>query len=635
MADVLPMRVMPMVSPIPKGASKSARPKRISFLDLPGELRNSIYALVVEIPDPLLIAGVERPALYRRPGDGNHALTASESQTHCTTDCYTGTGRLDPTCLLSTNHPCIDLFLSCRQIYHEVASVFFVNNTFSIIRETHFHDWRGFSFAALHSWLLQMGSQRHMLRKIGIGVETLCPESCDQEDTIAHNLDLETLTVDLWAVVGAMWSSQISAKISLQYQPPLLAGRNTGYHHLTYDRRHYDFAALERLLEAIIQEDSLHIRRYARLIRHIYVNPQGNEGVVLYVSSTKHECDDKGWDFRPSRYHACLDNRQYFSIESGSAIRIKRHHPTLLTLPGHLRNDIFGRVLYPQGITHVDVDTTGPIALVAPGLRFVNKELYESYDIGCFWWDSPLVLSTSVDCDKPSSTNFAGLRRWFSAGASQMLPYRGRITASMKSTPDIIIHLNVQVPGLWSSVKSLEANANPKWELKKLRLDIRELILVTAHLPAFMARNRTQDHQQVTIELAIWKADQKGRSQVRAKHEFSLSDLRTNVMRGIACLTAVHGLDRKAQCPQIFINGYGEAVGYSCWRSAVSAYDVPPVPFNILDTGFDWDSALEEHKRPYRLFDGSIACYADYLWRVFTGGDPDECAKMVFCLRED
>jgi hypothetical protein len=63
-----------------KGGSKERHADKVPFLDLPGELRNQVYALLVVFPHPLRIVGAFDPQLYRRSGDRNDKMKTARDQ---------------------------------------------------------------------------------------------------------------------------------------------------------------------------------------------------------------------------------------------------------------------------------------------------------------------------------------------------------------------------------------------------------------------------------------------------------------------------------------------------------------------------------------------------------------------------
>jgi hypothetical protein len=67
----IPPRVL-LPGPLPKGCSSAANPKATSFVDLPGEIRNQIYALTLLYPDLLVVDSAHhRFRISQRAGDKN------------------------------------------------------------------------------------------------------------------------------------------------------------------------------------------------------------------------------------------------------------------------------------------------------------------------------------------------------------------------------------------------------------------------------------------------------------------------------------------------------------------------------------------------------------------------------------
>jgi hypothetical protein len=80
----MPPKLANSPRPIASGVSKSANPRAVSFLDLPGEIRNAIYALVVEFSDHLILGNdPSKFRLYRRMGDSNGPHVASSLGVEC------------------------------------------------------------------------------------------------------------------------------------------------------------------------------------------------------------------------------------------------------------------------------------------------------------------------------------------------------------------------------------------------------------------------------------------------------------------------------------------------------------------------------------------------------------------------
>jgi hypothetical protein len=135
--------------PIPpaRGDSKSADPHKVYLLDLPPEIRNKIYAHLVEFRNPITIR-FSRPEKLRL--------------------------RLD-----SIAQVPVDLFLVCRTLYHDVASAFYVKNTFSLIPENHKYFFSHYSFVEIRDYYLtSLGSQARWIRKLELDLTCLEKQNC-------------------------------------------------------------------------------------------------------------------------------------------------------------------------------------------------------------------------------------------------------------------------------------------------------------------------------------------------------------------------------------------------------------------------------------------------------------------------
>ena len=138
-------------SPITLGASKRANPDKHSILELPGELRNQIYDYFIKSSSPLQIR--------------YHGI-----------DCW------DKALYLRLNGEVqvpINIFLSCRTLYHEAASAFYGNNTYTLkpddARER-YHSYREtwHSYMEIASiFITRLGSQATWLSKLELDVSSL------------------------------------------------------------------------------------------------------------------------------------------------------------------------------------------------------------------------------------------------------------------------------------------------------------------------------------------------------------------------------------------------------------------------------------------------------------------------------
>jgi hypothetical protein len=118
-------------------------PPESAFLDLPSEIRSTIYALLYDYDEPLHIAEPEdrsgRIGLHRRKDEVNrdgesHVRRVSvQVRSSYVLTPYTDTNAQ----VVATNDsdgPEVALFRVCRQVYEEASSVLYKNNTFTFIR---------------------------------------------------------------------------------------------------------------------------------------------------------------------------------------------------------------------------------------------------------------------------------------------------------------------------------------------------------------------------------------------------------------------------------------------------------------------------------------------------------------------
>ncbi|KAF1829360.1 hypothetical protein BDW02DRAFT_473743, partial [Decorospora gaudefroyi] len=144
-----------------------------TFLDLPAEVRNNVYKNIFEHEKPIQIT-------YAGAGDGRAPFTS---------DVY------------PSIRNGINLLLSCRQVYHEAASVLYSRNKFMFSkgRDEHAQDFGQLQVAA--TWC--SGFQAQYLRKVEIDVSKMCMCSVDrrQSEGCGH---FWTRSVDLTSLAKTM-----------------------------------------------------------------------------------------------------------------------------------------------------------------------------------------------------------------------------------------------------------------------------------------------------------------------------------------------------------------------------------------------------------------------------------------------
>ncbi|KAI8933698.1 hypothetical protein NX059_009416 [Plenodomus lindquistii] len=166
---------------IRKTASVPVDPDEPSFLKtLPAETRNAIYRALFERDDPILL---HQPAALLSKEPKRLDYTNAQDY-HQAMDEYIGfCDKMfrDGQDFRHTLHEGLGVLLTCRQVYHEAASVLYGLNVFVFSRVSGLHDIDFEKYDQLlhvSKWLSNIGSQANLLKKIVIDVDTMCPWNC-------------------------------------------------------------------------------------------------------------------------------------------------------------------------------------------------------------------------------------------------------------------------------------------------------------------------------------------------------------------------------------------------------------------------------------------------------------------------
>jgi hypothetical protein len=125
---------------------------RLSFLDLPAEVRNEVYGYAFEHPSPIVITFSEQVSgsvtLHRYIGDSNHELPLLRSRPDNAylpkAQALVVDSRGELRQIYTIVRPCdtiqafpmgLPFFQTCRQVHDEASSSFYSNNTFLIMQK--------------------------------------------------------------------------------------------------------------------------------------------------------------------------------------------------------------------------------------------------------------------------------------------------------------------------------------------------------------------------------------------------------------------------------------------------------------------------------------------------------------------
>jgi hypothetical protein len=243
------------------GDSRPANPSRLSFLSLPGELRNEVYDLLLTHPTPIRVVGSE-----------GYILQPCHGQPHLDSN--------------TTNSPFVRLFLTCRQVHQEAASRFFKNNTIAIATVPRLHDPAGkFINILIPLWLSNLGHQAYMVTKLIIDLDALCPLSCTGNygcPSFHDVFDESSSLIEVHHLLRTIWEANLDIDITI-LQPhgkdftDLLNWRHPGGVRLSmYDCNN---PAITQILQSLI-EDQLDLRKYGRLLGRVGIKRDGSGGAA-------------------------------------------------------------------------------------------------------------------------------------------------------------------------------------------------------------------------------------------------------------------------------------------------------------------------------------------------------------------
>lgn len=169
-----------------------------SFLStFPPEIRNTLYKMLFRRSEPVVLHDSEacHPMCPRRFDDGGDYNPASEDEIQ-----------------IFRHHfgQSLSILRCCRQIHHESAAILYGKNTFVITRSLQLRpvsdgayyvpwDQQYSQLQYAQRWLSGIGSQIHLLQKVVIDVESLCPPGCRLGE---RRVDLLPLLSLFWAHPG-------------------------------------------------------------------------------------------------------------------------------------------------------------------------------------------------------------------------------------------------------------------------------------------------------------------------------------------------------------------------------------------------------------------------------------------------
>ncbi|KAF1955229.1 hypothetical protein CC80DRAFT_493169 [Byssothecium circinans] len=491
------MASFPAVPTIPKDISRKAYPTKASFLDLPAEIRNMVYSLVLGPPSEITVDTRDYHSFSPFTLEALRLKTAPWER--------------------SANNP---IFQICRQLYHETTSLFYGQSTFVITRlytcANHRLEEDQAGLAA--KWMSGLGSQVAMLKKVIIDLDRTCDWPCCAESSpgagnFEHGVDVFGLLKLLWANSDA----QIDIRFCHSRGPSHL---RRGY----YLHRGLRTRTLATVLTTLA-EDELGVKKYWRTIKALYILRNGTQGAVLF--DTTRQPSGPRWSHDASHW--------LFDITAnGDTVEFCASSPPLglRNLPSNALSRIIHHVNTAPDHASVDltektIDGADPVLTSVSQLTRRDSEtayLKNNFDVKMTSTD-PTTLFSSFDT----------LRKWLCRSRSATWPFD-------------IGHPNFvkrEKRGEWRFHLNFALAGSNTTSLIDVGVGLVGFIAVTSHV-----------YWDCAISFTLTTRAPDGSPQY-AEHSISLSVLRLRVLVALTEYAIQYPGSRRLQCPEVYMNGLG------------------------------------------------------------------------------
>ncbi|KAH6220193.1 hypothetical protein HBI43_106120 [Parastagonospora nodorum] len=349
---------------IPATSSKSP------LLALPAELRNTIYEYLLIFSTPIHI--------YYRAYSEDEPRRVQFQRNH------------------DAENPA-KLFLSCKAINRDAASIYYSNNTFSFHSNNKYsvHHIRRGERRSLVEILAEfcsiIGSQTPLLRKIVLDINGIQHDDIYLPEYPCHECPVFNERSDLFHItplLKVVWDLELNVHVRIT--------GDDGYYRGCF----YNTKAMTRVVRSILS-GQLGLRQYGPQMTAVAVRYDGSGGAVNWASSEAYIRDPK-LQLRPgpdSVDFTAANDGQQLCLEKPSRPR------TLLSLPEEVFNTIAELVMRNDDmILDLNKDTS-----LTQGFAHVNKKLYRNWRY-MFFCEQKHILLISTSNSRSTFSNFDKLR---------------------------------------------------------------------------------------------------------------------------------------------------------------------------------------------------------------------------------
>ena len=513
-ASILGMNNFHSVSPLRLGDSKRADPEKPSILDLPGELRNQIFAYLATFPFPVNVEFGTHYRMFSRRAERLRFATWL--------------------------FPPVDLFRSCRTLYREAGTMLYSNNTFLFSRyfpnEHNEQVLPGSLVEIPREFFSRLGSQAHWLRSVVLNLDQLQSMNCFRgEARLDHSFETREAVFDeqlelfeVTPLLRAIWRLNADVYVTFtQSFGPL------NVHDEEYVQ--YHASSLTAVMRSILQ-GQLKLRQYGKLVAAVGIRRDASGGIINWGTTN--------YDLRgghPQRVRI-LPGPEYMSTfvaeQDGSRIElVSSNQAYLLGLPERIRERIFDMFITPVEGISIDVNEETKFNC---GLLHTNQEIYQRWRYS-FLFHNNFVFTTTTSDTHTTFDNFDKLRQFLRK------TYKSTGHSGNESTATI-------GTGGYSRRRTgvkyiLKFDLKSPATLSDIRIKI---------LPFVMETSTTPPSQEVTIQ--IWAPIPDNSSAMTASHTIPLRKLRLNVVKAIMDYAFTEPRDYPPYLLDFWTNGFGEVV---------------------------------------------------------------------------
>ncbi|KAF2820401.1 hypothetical protein CC86DRAFT_374560 [Ophiobolus disseminans] len=313
---------MATVIPIPKTMSSPADPDGPSFLtNLPPEMRNAVYEILFKRDGTVLIHNAD---IYYANSPNRSTFERGEKYRAERLDRFdelfdenTGGAVEFAHCFESV----LNLFLTCRQIYHESIGILYGENVFVFSRAQYprgmdavdwevdnlkAHPYLPLNFAP--KWFSGIGSHLSLLTKVSIDTDAICPTTYGGG---GYRIDILPLALCLWRNPDLSRILQFAATERISTEPTNAIVQTYAHSRHIINRA----PLLHRMVDAIVMKDALGLKRYAKYSR--------------ILSSVYTTCwfDTLSITYRPTTKTNNIICRRYFVTEQGGELQFGEYQP--------------------------------------------------------------------------------------------------------------------------------------------------------------------------------------------------------------------------------------------------------------------------------------------------------------------